>query len=179
MLSCTVGINDAVVLVTTEFESSHSRTQRGLTVSSFTTICLTPAPFICFSTRQNSRAAALILQRQAFAIHILPCNSEAAKLAEAFSRSDLAPKSSSDLQNPFELGVWTVNERWKLPVYQNALGSLLCTVDRTVDVGDHRLLIAEVKDVATNEAIHGTALGYCERVYRGEGDPIWSHDGKD
>jgi len=168
-----------VVLVTTEFDSGDRRTKRGLTVSSFTTICLTPAPFVCFSTRQNSRAASLISQRKTFVIHLLPCIPEAARLAEAFSRSDLAPPAASDLQNPFELGVWRFNEQWKLPLYGNALGFLLCKLDRTVDVGDHRLLIAEVRDVAVNEGIEGTALGYCERVYRGEGDPIWSHERND
>jgi flavin reductase (DIM6/NTAB) family NADH-FMN oxidoreductase RutF len=167
-----------VVLVTTEVETANGIVRRGLTVSSFTTICLTPSPFICFSTRQTSRAADLIAVRQFFTVHVLPCTLDAAKLAEAFSKSDLAPFSSANPQNPFELGQWTRDEQWQLPVLDGVLGTLLCKVEKVVDVGDHKLLIAEVQDVMENTT-HGTALAYCGRKYRGEGEPIWPHDAGD
>lgn len=163
-----------MVLVTTEYESDDGRAQRGLTVSSFTTICLTPSPFICFSTRQTSRAADLIALRRSFIVHILPSTPEFANLAEAFSKSDLAP--SANIQNPFELGKWNRNNPWGLPILDGVLGTLLCKVDKPVDVGDHRLWIAQVQDVVIEDSIGGTALGYCGRKYRKEGDPVWPHD---
>jgi flavin reductase (DIM6/NTAB) family NADH-FMN oxidoreductase RutF len=150
--------------------------QRGLTVSSFTTICLTPSPFVCFSTRQLSRAADLIAQRRSFIVHLLPSTAEFAKLAEAFSKSDLAPHAHTKHHNPFELGQWKRDKNWNLPVFDGVLGALFCTVDKTVDVGDHRLWIAEVEDVAVDDSVDGTALGYCGRKYRKEGDPLFPHD---
>jgi flavin reductase (DIM6/NTAB) family NADH-FMN oxidoreductase RutF len=161
-----------VVLVTTEHEGTFGKVQRGLTVSSFTTICLTPSPFICFSTRQNSRAADLIALREYFVVTLLPCTPESAHLAEAFSKSDLASHPDAQLRNPFELGRWRREERWELPILDDGLGTLLCRVDKAYNVGDHKLWIAEVRDAITQDISEATALGYCKREYRKEGDPI-------
>jgi len=57
-----------------------------------------------------------------------------------------------------------------------ALGALLCNVDKTVDIGDHRLLIAKVEDILKGEANINGALSYCGRKYRAQGDIIWPHD---
>ena len=97
-------------------------------------------------------------------------------IAEAFSKSDLAPNVDPNLQNPFELGKWNRNDQWGLPTLDGVLGRLLCKFDKAVNVGDHRLWIAEVQDVVMDDAIEGTALGYCGRKYRKEGDQIWQHD---
>jgi flavin reductase (DIM6/NTAB) family NADH-FMN oxidoreductase RutF len=165
-----------VVLVSTELDGPNGKERRGLTVSSFTTICLTPSPFICFSTRKTSRAADLIAERGHFIVHLLPCTPESAKLAEAFSKSDLASHSNENFQDPFELGRWSWNDRWKLPVLSSVLGALHCRVEKFVNVGDHRLCIAEVEDIFEDESTDGTALSYCGRKYRREGEPILPHD---
>jgi flavin reductase (DIM6/NTAB) family NADH-FMN oxidoreductase RutF len=149
--------------------------QKGLTVSSFTTICLTPSPFICFSTRQTSRAADLIAARGIFIVHLLSCTPDSAKIAEAFSKSDLVPRLNANIQNPFELGKWRRNDHWDLPILDGVLGALLCKVDKAVNVGDHKLWIAEVQDVIVEHSSR-SALGYCNRKYRKEGEPIWPHD---
>jgi flavin reductase (DIM6/NTAB) family NADH-FMN oxidoreductase RutF len=161
------------VLVTTE-DTDSIKTRRGLTVSSFTTICLTPSPFVCFSTRQSSRSADLIARRQRFVIHLLSCTKESAKIADAFSKSDLAPHASQTFTNPFELGKWMRHDQWNMPVLDGVVGALLCKVDKTVDVGDHRLWIAEVEDLAQGR--DDAALSYCGRKYRGEGRPLFPHD---
>ena len=163
------------MFVTTECDTANGRVQRGLTVSSFTTICLTPSPFICFSTRQTSRAADLISLRGTFIVHLLACTPHSVKIAEAFSKSDLAPHSSANIQNPFELGKWRRDCLWQLPILDGVLGALLCKVDKAVHVGDHKLWIAEVQDVIT-ECSSRSALGYCDRKYRREGEPIWPYD---
>jgi flavin reductase (DIM6/NTAB) family NADH-FMN oxidoreductase RutF len=165
-----------VVLVTTELNGPNGKEQRGLTVSSFTTICLTPAPFICFSTRQNSRAADLIAKREHFIVHLLPCTPGSARIAEAFSKSDLASQSNEAIEDPFKLGRWDWNDHWELPVLSGVLGALHCKVEKFVKVGDHRLCIAEVEDIFEDESAFGTALSYCGRKYRKEGEPILMHD---
>src|SRR5213596_1680348 len=138
-------IDLVVVLVTTEYNDSKGKVQRGLTISSFTTICLTPSPFVCFSTRQASRAADLIALRRNFTVHFLPSTQHSAQIAEAFSKSDLVPHPTVALENPFRFGNWKRNEKWGLPILEGVLGTLLCKVDKEVNVGDHRLLIAEVQ----------------------------------
>jgi len=98
-------------------------------------------------------------------------------MADAFSKSDLAPHAHGPHLNPFELGCWGRHEKWDLPVLAGGvLGALLCKVDRTVKVGDHRLWIAEVEDVMEQDSNTGTALSYCGRKYRREGEPILPHD---
>jgi flavin reductase (DIM6/NTAB) family NADH-FMN oxidoreductase RutF len=117
----------------------------------------------------------MISARRHFIVHLLPSTREFAKIAEAFSKSDLAPHAEEH-QNPFELGNWKRDNQFELPVLDGVLGALLCKVDHTVNVGDHRLWVAEVEDVVINHSIGGAALGYCERTYRKEGAPIWPHD---
>lgn len=63
-----------------------------------------------------------------------------------------------------------------MPVLDGVLGALLCKVDRTVKVGDHKLWIAEVEDVMEHDSDTGMALSYCGRKYRKEGDTILPHD---
>lgn len=162
--------------MTTEYEYPDNIIQRGLTVSSFTTVCLTPSPFVCFSTRQKSRAADLFALRNYFIVHLLPSTPESAKLAEAFSKSNLAPQFGSFVKNPFDLAPWRRHKEWKLPIFDDILGAFFCKVDRTVEVGDHRLWIAQVKDGFMEESVEGPALAYSGRRYRAEGDPIWPHD---
>jgi flavin reductase (DIM6/NTAB) family NADH-FMN oxidoreductase RutF len=113
-----------------------------------------------------------------FIVHLLPSSPEFAKLAEAFSKSDLAPHPSQQIQDPFELGQWRRNDNWGLSTLNGVLGALMCRVDKTINVGDHRLWIAEVKDiVADNDT--SAALAYCQRKYRKEGESVWPHDPSD
>jgi flavin reductase (DIM6/NTAB) family NADH-FMN oxidoreductase RutF len=58
---------------------------------------------------------------------------------------------------------------------EDKLGALLCKMDKTVDVGDHRLLIAKVEDIMRGDDTSG-ALSYSDRKYRHQGDPVWPHD---
>jgi flavin reductase (DIM6/NTAB) family NADH-FMN oxidoreductase RutF len=111
-------------------------------------------------------------------VHVLSCNVDSAKLAEAFSRSDLVPHPFRDVQDPFELGQWRPNANWGLSTLDGVLGALLCRVEKTIDVGDHRLWIAEVKDILADEK-SSTALAYCQGKYRKEGESLWPHDPSD
>jgi flavin reductase (DIM6/NTAB) family NADH-FMN oxidoreductase RutF len=61
-----------------------------------------------------------------------------------------------------------------MPVLDGVVGALLCKVEKTVDVGDHRLWIAEVEDLAQGH--DDPALSYCGRKYRAEGNPLFPHD---
>lgn len=99
---------------------------------------------------------------------------ESAEIAEAFSKSDLAPHVTN-FQDPFRLSKWTFNEKWKFPVMDNILGALLCRMEKTVDIGDHQLLIAKVEDIVKGQE-NTEALSYSGRRYRRQGEPIWPHD---
>jgi flavin reductase (DIM6/NTAB) family NADH-FMN oxidoreductase RutF len=79
------------------------------------------------------------------------------------------------MQDPFELCQWQHNDNWGLSTLEGALGALMCKVDKTINVGDHRLWIGEVKDIVADNDTSG-ALAYCQRKYRKEGDSVWPHD---
>jgi flavin reductase (DIM6/NTAB) family NADH-FMN oxidoreductase RutF len=117
----------------------------------------------------------LITKRGRFIVHLLPCVKESAAIAEAFSKSDLAPHVTT-FQDPFQLARWTFNDKWKFPVMDGVLGAFLCKMDKTVDIGDHQLLIAKVEGIIKGEDDAGGALSYCGRKYRRQGDTIWPHD---
>ena len=75
------------------------------------------------------------------------------------------------MQNPFELGQWRWNDNWGLSTLDGIIGALLCRVDKSINVGDHKLWIAEVRDVLPDRDTN-TALAYCEQKYRKEGEPL-------
>ena len=118
----------------------------------------------------------MLARRHQFVVHLLPCTSDSAQIADAFSKSDLAPHAHRPRQNPFELGKWSRHKEWDMPVLDGVLGALLCKVDRTVKVGDHKLWIAEVEDGMEHGSETGMALSYCGRKYRKVGDTILPHD---
>jgi len=120
----------------------------------------------------------LISSRGLFVVHLLPTTPEFAKLAEAFSKSDLSPHPSQRIQDPFGLGQWRRNDIWGLSTLNGVLGALMCRVDKTINVGDHRLWIAEVKDILADSET-SAALAYCQRKYRKEGESLWPHDPSD
>ena len=109
-------------------------------------------------------------------VQFLPATPEFAKIAEAFSKSDLASHSIDDYKDPFNIGGWITPNGWPLPVLDGTLGRLLCKVDRMENVGDHRLWIGMVEKSDVNESLEETALGYRERMYRKGGPIIWPHD---
>lgn len=122
----------------------------GMTASSFAAVSLQP-PLVLVSLEKGSRTRELILEVRSFAVNVLAENQEA--VARGFSQSG---------HKPFEATKHHFG-RTGAPLLDGALALLECRIERTIDAGDHDVVIAEV--LAT-EARDGAPLVYFNRAYR-------------
>lgn len=124
-----------------------------MTVSSFNTVCIHPTPVISFNTKVPSRTLAEIEQSGGdFLVHFLAPSSKAAALTHEFAgrfgnHAASAAYSTGVEQRPKELG------RAMRSMLRDGFDGLLarskCRLmpEKTVEVGDHRILVAEVLNV--------------------------------
>ena len=160
---------------------------RGVTVSSFTTVTLAPAPIISFNLKVPSRSWDAILDSHRFCVHMLSASPEGAAVAHAFTQ----PYESSG--EPFERLVQLGAFVWREAKAKFARGQppminwqgVSCYLnaklmrDKCVEVGDHVVVVAEVVKVRFpdgidpqkhREAMESTeGLSYARRGYHGIG----------
>lgn len=72
----------------TEPESNPTSQFRGMTVSSFNTVTLTPQPVISFNVRRPSETLHALLSSGRFLVHLLATNPHTAALARDFARGN-------------------------------------------------------------------------------------------
>ncbi|OJJ05636.1 hypothetical protein ASPVEDRAFT_86978 [Aspergillus versicolor CBS 583.65] len=72
----------------TETESNLTSQFRGMTVSSFNTVTLTPQPVISFNVRRPSETLHALLSSGRFLVHLLATNPHTAALARDFARGN-------------------------------------------------------------------------------------------
>lgn len=72
----------------TESEPDPTSQFRGMTVSSFNTVTLTPHPVISFNVRRPSETLHALLSSGRFLVHLLATNSHTAALARDFARGN-------------------------------------------------------------------------------------------
>lgn len=72
----------------TEPESDPTSQFRGMTVSSFNTVTLTPQPVISFNVRRPSETLHALLSSGRFLVHLLATNPHTAALARDFARGN-------------------------------------------------------------------------------------------
>lgn len=84
-----------VAIVTASFPSQHSsssegRNARGMTISSFNTVTLSPPhpPIISFNARRPSETLDALRASGRFLVHLLGCSPPATRLARAFARGN-------------------------------------------------------------------------------------------
>ena len=122
----------------------------GMTASSFAAVSLQP-PLVLVSLEKGSRTRELVLEVGSFGVNVLAEGQEA--VARGFSRSGHKPFEETE----HHFG------RTGVPLLGGALAWLECHVDRTIDAGDHDVVIA---DVLATEAHNGRPLLYFNRGYR-------------
>lgn len=150
-----------VVVVTTADSSSLTGSdirRRGLTVSSFTPICLHPEPLVSFCVRVPSRASELLHRSGNMVVNVL--SHEQVRQSVAFSSPD---KTDQFKDIPFYDDPTT-----GLPVLMGTLGSMHCNVVQVLKFGDHELWITRVVKVD-----HGVGSKYGRRE---EAQPLLYHD---
>jgi flavin reductase (DIM6/NTAB) family NADH-FMN oxidoreductase RutF len=124
----------------------------GVTVSSFSTVTLGPPPIITFNLRKPSRTLDAILAQGLFRVHTLAGTSAGRDTAHAFVRLEHADAFRDLASTGVRIeakGGDNVPAIWG----KGVLASLLCRTlpDKMVEVGDHKVIIAEVLDMSTWE----------------------------
>ena len=162
----------------------------GVTVSSFNTISLSPNPTLLFNLRVPSRTLDAISSSKLLCVHILAASPQGAALAHAFTQA------YDDPAEPFRrvkrLGgsvhvTKVTNRGYSKPPNIYLSGGVVARIqawvvpDKFVEVGDHVIVIAQVKKVEP-ESIgvedwrkvleERKGLAYARRGYRGVGEKI-------
>lgn len=141
-----------VCVVTTNVDGQRM----ALTISSFLSVSADP-PLVSVCINRNSRMCDAITDAGAFGVHLLA--HDQAHVADNFAGRPRAGGEPYD----FACVEWTAGEdAQREPAMVGGSVSADCTVVSSTDAGTHRLFIAEVKNLATNER---RPLIYWNRVY--------------
>ncbi|KFZ08988.1 hypothetical protein V502_09003 [Pseudogymnoascus sp. VKM F-4520 (FW-2644)] len=161
--------------------SSSTSNFRGMTVSSFTTVTLTPTPIVSFNIRRPSRTLDAIRQSRQFLIHILSATESGANVAHGFTKGN-----STDVFANQQFAVWNVGSKYPLPLLSSpgVTKVLRCKLRDEgegaglIEVGDHMLVLADVESIIepppTKDAaaLEDRGLSYLDRAYREVGKVI-------
>ncbi|MHC0429688.1 flavin reductase family protein [Streptomyces sp. O3] len=113
----------------------------GMTVSSFTTLSLTP-PLVSFSVKSGARIRGLIETTGAFVVNLLAAEQE--PLARWFADPDRPTGAAG-----FEGRVRTAGAPGGGPLLSGVVGYFACRLDRLVEAGDHIIVIGGVERCET------------------------------
>ena len=153
---------------------------RGVTVSSFCTVTLQPAPIVSFNLRVPSRTWDALAASGHLNIFLLAASPQGAAVAHAFTQPHEQPKQ------PFQY-LETLGAHVKLPSYSNnppdifwedaVYARIRASLMRKscIRVGDHMIVLARLQTITQNEASMGEnhgALAYGMRGYRLPGRQI-------
>lgn len=156
-----------VVVVTTSKPDDRSH-RRGITVASFTSVCLQPEPLVSFCVRTPSRASELLHSSGCMILNMLA--HEQVQQSVAFS----SPNADQFKDIPY-----FDDPTSGLPVLIGTLGAMHCEAFKVIQLGDHELWITKVLKV--EEGVggeHGVReeaqpLLYYDRNYRSVGDQVF------
>ena len=134
--------------------AAHAGVQHGMTVSSFTSISITP-PQVLISVAHSTRTYDLIKHSQHFGVTILDASQ--AEISDRF-----AGRMSEDLDRL--AGLETIQLVSGTPLLKQGLAQFDCHVLTTVDSGTNTLFIGEV--LAVQSVLQGNPLIYFNRGYQ-------------
>jgi flavin reductase (DIM6/NTAB) family NADH-FMN oxidoreductase RutF len=134
--------------------AAHGGVQHGMTVSSFTSVSLTP-PQVLISLAQNARTHDLIMRSHNFGITILDAGQQ--ELSDRF-----AGRVPDELDRLNDLESFTMLSG--APLLKQGLAQLDCHVVTTLGSGTHTIFIAEV--LAAQSGEEGDPLLYFNRSYQ-------------
>ncbi len=139
-----------VTLVT----SANGQSRHGMTVSSFTSVSLSP-PLILVSLSNDARTREMIMQSQRFAVSVLAEDQReladrfAGRVADSADRFEGVQHKLSDLGNPIPDG---------------CLATFDCRVAEIYEAGNHSILIGQVENLEVGR--DAPPLLYYDRDYR-------------
>lgn len=166
-------------------KTGSKRVFRGMTVSSFTTLTLTPTPIVTFNIRRPSRTLSAIRESRQFLVHILSATEEGAQTAHGFTKGN-----QGDVFKGVNYAVWNAGSVCPLPLLSSpgVTKVLRCKLRNEapgglVEVGDHVLVLADVESIIEppptkhRAALEDRGLSYLDRAYRTVGECIEVVDG--
>lgn len=145
----------AVVVVTCEVDGRPW----GLTVSACCSVSVSP-PIILVSLGRHTVSRQQIVSSGWFGINVLAADNLPAARHGAVAG---APKFVDDHCEPVS--------GTRSPLVAGALAQIDCAVNRTVEVGDHTLVLGDVRGVR-NGSRDGRPLLYFDRAFRAVGAPL-------
>ena len=160
------------VVVLTAHDGAHPR---AMTMSSFTSLALTPTPLVSFNVATPSRTLNALKHGLDFNVHILSADRSGATVADKFTRGNA--------DNVFD-GVGYHLDRASAPVLDGdgvlyVLRCRLATNDAPsgglMRVRDHTIVVGEVLEMIPGAGEKGFGLAYADRYYRRVGDSIKKH----
>ncbi|KAI9670225.1 MAG: hypothetical protein M1831_006439 [Alyxoria varia] len=187
--SDTTSSEPAASTTTTSLESTF----RGMTISSFNTVTLSPTPIVSFNVRIPSATFTAMSSNKIFLVHLLSSSATGARIAEAFTKGNneqgdgfrtLAMSSARDFE------IFAGRGTQGAPLISSAGGVmqvLKCRIlpEKMVEVTDHKIVVAEVLGIVsapakTRQSQAETAgkgeqrwgLMYGDRRYRGVGPEV-------
>ncbi len=127
----------------------------GITVSAFSSISLDP-PVVMVSINTASSAAPVILDSEAFAVHILSSDQEdiSMRFAESIPWNDKAA------------GIDWHTGRSGAPVLATPSTVMECRLIKSLTIGTHTIMFGRVVDIYLSEPIPATPLLYYDQNYR-------------
>lgn len=149
---------------------------RGMTVSSFTTLTLTPIPIVTFNIRKPSTTLEAIRASGTFHVHILSATVSGARVADAFTKGNgpdvwkspdftVLKRAKAGLEPPL-LAAGGISRVLRCKVLEEPKGLL--------DVGDHVLVLGKVLGILVPPGSENKdrALCYADREYKQLGHAI-------
>jgi flavin reductase (DIM6/NTAB) family NADH-FMN oxidoreductase RutF len=130
----------------------------GTTVNSFTSVSLEP-PLVLVAIGHERSIHPLIERTRRFAVNILGEESRALSDCFAGAPSDLPREAFCNA--PYRIG-----GDCGLPVLDDALAYVGCSVERVIEAGDHTLYIGRVLEAATSDGPGWPLLYYRRRYLR-------------
>jgi flavin reductase (DIM6/NTAB) family NADH-FMN oxidoreductase RutF len=135
--------------------SAHNNVAHGMTVSSFTSLSLTP-PQVLVSLARNTRTHDLITKSHAFGVTVLGADQQ--EISDRF-----AGRVADELDRL--AGIETINLATGVPLIKDGIAHFDCIVKTTIGSGTHTIFIGEV--LATRTAPDDAEpLLYYNRAYR-------------
>lgn len=151
--------------------SIHDTEARAMTMSSFTSLTLSPTPLITFNIAAPSRTLDAITTSEKFNIHVLAGDPNGAAIASHFTRGNLGGNVLEGLEN-------VVCDEDGVLRGEGVLFALRCRLVKDasegglVKVRDHVIVIGEVVEMVPVSEKDEFGLVYADRKYRQVGDVL-------
>ncbi|KAJ4856491.1 flavin reductase like domain-containing protein [Trichoderma breve] len=152
--------------------STHGQTPRAMTMSSFTSLTLSPTPLISFNIATPSRTLDAIIESRHFNIHIMSGDELGVQVADRFTRGN-----TDDVFDGLE---YDTSKTDGAPLLRGegimyALRCRLLPDEPTrglLKVRDHVIVVGEVVEMIPGSCANKFGLSYADRKYRQIGSVI-------